>query len=45
MIEGGWAYVWPAYAIAFGAMGALAVIVLVRLWVWSRRARRLDKPT
>jgi hypothetical protein len=44
MIEGGWAYIWPAYAIALGAIGALTVIVLLRLHVWSRRARALDKP-
>lgn len=44
MIEGGWAYVWPAYAIALCALAALTVTVLVRLRTWSRRARELDKP-
>jgi len=44
MIEGGWSFVWPAYAIALGAIAALTVIVLLRLRLWSRRARELDKP-
>jgi hypothetical protein len=43
MIEGGWAYVWPAYGVALGALALLAVVVVVRLLVWERRARELDK--
>ncbi|MGQ0531213.1 MAG: heme exporter protein CcmD [Caulobacteraceae bacterium] len=44
MIGGGWDYVWPAYAIALGALAVLAVTVLLRLRSWSRRARDLDRP-
>lgn len=44
MIEDGWRYVWPAYAIALGAIGMLTLVVLLRLRAWSRRARALDKP-
>ncbi|MGD9980866.1 MAG: heme exporter protein CcmD [Hyphomonadaceae bacterium] len=43
MIEGGWSFVWSAYAIALGAIALLTVVVLLRLRVWSRRARELDK--
>ena len=43
MIEGGWAYVWPAYGVALGALAVLAVIVVARLRVWERRAHELDK--
>jgi heme exporter protein CcmD len=43
MIEGGWNYVWPAYAIALGALAVLAVVVLQRLRTWARRARELDE--
>jgi heme exporter protein CcmD len=42
MIEGGWNYVWPAYAIALGALGVLAFVVLQRARVWARRMRELD---
>lgn len=43
MIQGGWEYIWPAYAVALGALVALSVIVLARLVAWSRRARDLDR--
>ncbi len=43
MIEGGWAFVWPAYAVALGGLGVLAIVVLTRLRAWERRARDLDK--
>ncbi|MEZ5971968.1 MAG: hypothetical protein R3C31_09200 [Hyphomonadaceae bacterium] len=43
MIEGGWAYVWPAYAVALGGLALLATVVLLRLGSWERRARDLDK--
>jgi heme exporter protein CcmD len=43
MIEGGWNYVWPAYAIALGALAVLAFVVLQRLRTWARRARELDE--
>jgi heme exporter protein CcmD len=44
MIEGGWAYIWPAYAITLGAIGVLTIVVLMRLRAWSRRAGKLEKP-
>jgi heme exporter protein D len=43
MIEGGWAFVWPAYAVALGGLGVLAVVIVARLRSWERRARNLDK--
>lgn len=44
MIEGGWEYIWPAYAVALGGLTVLAVVVLARLRAWSRQARELDRP-
>ena len=44
MIEGGWEYVWSSYAVALGGLLILAVLVVARLHVWSRRARELDRP-
>ncbi len=41
MIEGGWDFVWPAYAVALGALAVLAVVVILRLRAWERRAREL----
>jgi hypothetical protein len=43
VVEGGWAYVWGAYALALGGLGALAAIVAVRAAYWARQARALDK--
>ena len=43
MIEGGWDFVWAAYAIAFGALGVLAVVVLRACGRGRKRARELDK--
>jgi hypothetical protein len=39
MIEGGWAYIWAAYALALVALGALTISVLLRLLHWAKRAR------
>lgn len=44
MIEGGWEYIWPSYAVALGSLLVLAVVVAARLRTWSRRARDLDRP-
>lgn len=44
MIEGGWDFIWGAYAITLGGLGVLAIVVVARLRAWSRRARELDKP-
>lgn len=43
MIEGGWEFIWPAYAVALGALGVLAIVVVTRLRTWAQRARELDK--
>jgi hypothetical protein len=43
MIEGGWTFVWSAYAAAIGGLGVLAVVVVARLRVWEQRARTLDQ--
>ncbi|MEZ5960797.1 MAG: heme exporter protein CcmD [Hyphomonadaceae bacterium] len=45
MIEGGWEFIWPAYAVALGALAVLAIVVVTRLRAWERRARDLDKPS
>jgi heme exporter protein CcmD len=42
MIEGGWDYVWPAYAITIGALGVLVVVVAARYAHWTKRARALE---
>ena len=42
-VEGGWAYVWGAYALALCALGVLAAIVARRAAHWARQARALDK--
>ena len=44
MIEGGWNFVWGAYAVALGALGVLTIVVVAQLRTWSRRARDLDQP-
>ena len=45
MIEGGWDFIWPAYAVALGALAVLAIVVAARLRAWERRARELgNKP-
>ena len=43
MIEDGWAYIWGAYALAIGALAVLALVVMLRLAQWSRRARELER--
>jgi heme exporter protein CcmD len=36
MIEGGWAYVWPAYGLALIVLGALSLAVWLNARRWSR---------
>lgn len=43
MIEGGWAYIWPAYAVTLGALLVLTLVVVLRLRHWAERARKLDQ--
>jgi heme exporter protein D len=42
MIEGGWDYVWPAYAVTLTALAVLSAVVAQRFAHWRRRARALD---
>jgi heme exporter protein CcmD len=42
MIEGGWPFVWTAYAVTFGALVPLAAIVWLRLAHWAKESRALD---
>jgi hypothetical protein len=42
MIEGGWPFVWTAYAGTLGALILLAAIVWLRLAHWAKEARALD---
>ncbi|HRP11226.1 MAG TPA: heme exporter protein CcmD [Terricaulis sp.] len=44
MIEGGWPFVWAAYAIAGVAFAALIGAVLLRARHWAREAAKLDRP-
>lgn len=43
MIEGGWAHVWGAYAVALIALAVLSVTTILRLAHWSRQARALEQ--
>lgn len=43
MIEGGWAYIWPAYAVTLGALAVLTAVVAARLLHWRKQARALDE--
>jgi hypothetical protein len=43
MIDGGWSFIWAAYAVTLGALAVLALVVAVRLAHWSKRARALDE--
>jgi heme exporter protein D len=43
MIEGGWTFVWAAYAVTGAALIVLAGVSAVRAVRWSKRARALDK--
>jgi len=42
MIEGGWDYVLPAYAVAVSALLVLSVAVALRAAHWAKRAKALD---
>jgi heme exporter protein CcmD len=43
MIHGGWAFIWSAYALTLAALTALALVVVMRLRHWARRARELER--
>ncbi len=43
MIEGGWEYVWSAYALALGGLVVLTLAVTLGLARWAKRARDLER--
>ena len=43
MIEGGWNFVYPAYAVTFLGLAALAVSIIWRARTWAKAARELDR--
>lgn len=43
MIEGGWNFVYPAYAVTLGALIVLAAVVVLRLRHWAKRAKELQR--
>jgi heme exporter protein D len=42
MIQGGWSYVWAAYAVTVSGLAALALIVTLQARRWAARARALE---
>lgn len=44
MIEGGWSFVYAAYAVAGVALAGLAALVVLRLRHWAKRAKDLSRP-
>ncbi len=42
MIEGGWAYVYAAYAVTGLALAGAALVVALRARHWAKQARKLD---
>ena len=43
MIEGGWDYVWPAYAISIVALVAVTLAIALHAVHWAKRAKALEK--
>lgn len=43
MIEGGWDYVTPAYAIALIALAGVTIGVALNAMHWAKRAKALEK--
>jgi heme exporter protein D len=43
MIEGGWDFIWAAYAVSLGALAVLVAVVVSRLAHWSKAAQALDQ--
>lgn len=43
MIEGGWDYVTPAYAIALLALAGVTIGVAFNAMHWAKRAKSLEK--
>lgn len=43
MIEGGWPFVWAAYAVTLAPLAVLAIVIVLRLRHWASQARELEK--
>ena len=43
MVEGGWPYVWAAYALTLSTLALLAGATMWRARYWGARARELRK--
>ena len=43
IIQGGWDYVVPAYAIALAALAALVIAVALNARRWAKRAKALEQ--
>jgi heme exporter protein D len=43
MIEGGWPFIWTAYALTLAALALLSLVVVARLRHWAKRARGLER--
>ncbi len=42
MIEGGWSFVWSAYAVAGAGLGVLTCVAVARFLHWRKQARALE---
>lgn len=42
MIEGGWSFVWAAYAVASVAFIGMAAALIARFLYWRKQARALE---
>lgn len=43
MIEGGWAYIYAAYAATLALLGGLALAIFLHARRWASEARKLDE--
>ncbi|MFO1016015.1 MAG: heme exporter protein CcmD [Hyphomonadaceae bacterium] len=43
MVEGGWNFIWPAYALTVLSLGGAALFVLLRARYWAKQAKQLDR--
>lgn len=43
MIEGGWTYIWAAYAVSLASLAALGFVIALRLTHWAKRAQAIEQ--
>jgi heme exporter protein CcmD len=43
MVDGGWPFVWAAYALMASAFAVLVCVVLLRARHWAHEARKLER--